>query len=123
MTTKTSDEPVGAQRHYASHDIEPIEAIECWARTWPSEKAPHLAQAVKYISRCFLKHPEHWQKDVRKASWFLLRLLGEEWRLDVTRPADGAIDVVVPKSPMDSEQMLESVREGLRKLDRNYGAE
>lgn len=53
--------------HYASGNVEVIEAIEDWRLNY------HRGNAVKYIARAGRKHPDKEVEDLRKAVWYLQR--------------------------------------------------
>lgn len=59
--------------HYRG-TIEPLDAIEAWAPTWPPAIAHHLACAVKYAARCARKGDL--VGDLVKARQYLDRAIG-----------------------------------------------
>jgi hypothetical protein len=62
-------EMVNHPAHYNAGNIEVIDAIEDW------ELGFHDGNAVKYIARA--KHKGTWEQDLRKAIWYLERLLAK----------------------------------------------
>lgn len=63
--------------HYTHGTIEPIDVIEDWQLGY------HLGAAVKYIARH--KHKGTPLQDLKKASWYLNRLIGKMEREQHTK--------------------------------------
>lgn len=63
---------VSAQPHYTRLKPQPIEVIEAWGLNF------HLANALKYIARAGQKPGASADSDLRKAIFYLRRLLGEQ---------------------------------------------
>lgn len=55
--------------HYNIGDIEVIDVIEDWSLGF------HSGNAIKYIARA--KHKGNFKEDIRKAIWYLERMLQE----------------------------------------------
>jgi len=72
MTSKK--ETVHHPAHYNTSAIEVIDAIEAW------ELGFHDGNAVKYIARA--RHKGKRDEDLRKAIWYLQRMLGENQKND-----------------------------------------
>lgn len=64
---KTKYDIVQKPKHYNMGKIEVIDVIEDWDLNF------HEGNAVKYIGRA--KHKGNYEKDIRKAIWYLQRLL------------------------------------------------
>lgn len=60
-------DPINHPPHYTFGKIEVIDVIEDWGLSF------HLAQVVKYVARA--KHKGKELEDLRKAKWFLDRLI------------------------------------------------
>lgn len=63
---------VSSPAHYASGNIEVIDAIEDWGL----DKDYYLGNAVKYIARAGKKNPDTLIEDLEKAVWYLNRRIG-----------------------------------------------
>ena len=63
---------VSSPAHYASGNIEVIDAIEDWGL----DKDYYLGNAVKYIARAGKKNPDTLIEDLKKAVWYLNRRIG-----------------------------------------------
>ncbi len=63
-------EMVNHPAHYNMGGIEVIDAIEAWGLGF------HDGNAIKYIARA--NHKGTCEQDLRKAIWYLQRMLGEE---------------------------------------------
>lgn len=62
---------VNSPSHYASTDIEAIDAIEAMTKTMSGAIAPHAANVLKYVWRCERKNG---LEDIDKALWYLNRM-------------------------------------------------
>ena len=61
-------------KHYAALGaIQPIEVIECWSKTWPSDITYMLAETINMIARVGTKGQPN--RDIRKAIFLLQRTL------------------------------------------------
>lgn len=58
--------------HYRDLQPEPIDVIEGWGLGF------HLAQVIKYVARAGRKDPSKRLEDLRKAAWYLERLIRKE---------------------------------------------
>ena len=63
-------ELVNHPSHYNQGKIEVIDVIEDW------DLGFHLGNTVKYIARA--KHKGNFERDIKKAIWYLERLLKED---------------------------------------------
>lgn len=63
-------DPVSAPRHYVQMQPEPIEVIESWGLDF------HRAQVLKYVARA--PHKDSFVEDLKKARWYLDRLIAIE---------------------------------------------
>jgi len=62
---------VNSPLHYASTDIEAIDAIEAMTKNMSGAIAPHAANVLKYVWRCERKNG---LEDIDKALWYLNRM-------------------------------------------------
>ena len=62
-------DPINHPPHYTFGKYEVIDVIEDWGLSF------HLAQVLKYVARS--KHKGKELEDLRKARWFLDRLIGQ----------------------------------------------
>jgi hypothetical protein len=62
---------VNSPLHYASTDIEAIDAIEAMTKNMSGAIAPHAANFLKYVWRCERKNG---LEDIDKALWYLNRM-------------------------------------------------
>jgi hypothetical protein len=60
-------DPVTKPQHYASSQIEVIEAIEAWGVGYC------LGNVIKYVARAGKKDPAKHIEDLKKAQWYLQR--------------------------------------------------
>lgn len=80
--------------HYTFGKIEVISVIEDWKLGF------HLGSAVKYIARAGKKDPTKLVEDLRKARWYLDRLIAEEERKIECKTANRHnTNRSLPKSP------------------------
>ena len=69
--------------HYASGNIEVIEAIHDWKLGFP------LGNAVKYIARAGKKNPDKYVEDLEKAIWYIRwELNTKKSKAEMKRPND-----------------------------------
>tara|TARA_R110000796_G_scaffold76913_2_gene171815 strand:- start:52 stop:282 length:231 start_codon:yes stop_codon:yes gene_type:complete len=66
-----SDDMVNSPKHYATGNIEAIDAIEAMTGQMSGTIAPHAANVLKYIWRCERKNG---LEDIDKAIWYLNRM-------------------------------------------------
>lgn len=57
--------------HYATLKVQPIEAIEAWSETWPSNISYHMGEAIAMIARAGTKG--QMIRDIEKAIFLLQR--------------------------------------------------
>ena len=57
--------------HYSVLEIQPLEVIEAWSKTWPSSISYHLGEAIQMIARAGTKG--QLQRDLEKAAFLLGR--------------------------------------------------
>lgn len=69
-----SKEEVHHPDHYNAGELEVIDVIEDWELDF------HLGNAVKYIARA--NHKDSFEKDIKKAIWYLERKLGKHKKGD-----------------------------------------
>jgi hypothetical protein len=62
-------DPINHPAHYTAGGIEAIDVIEAWALGF------HAGNVVKYIARCGSKPGADELEDLRKAKWYLDRLV------------------------------------------------
>ena len=62
---------VNSPLHYASTDIEAIDANEAMTKNMSGAIAPHAANVLKYVWRCERKNG---LEDIDKALWYLNRM-------------------------------------------------
>ena len=78
----SSHEAVNHPKHYASGNIEVIEAIEDWKLGF------HRGNAIKYIARAGKKDPAKELEDLEKAIWYLKRDIEIRFSNKPRRPND-----------------------------------
>ena len=66
------DKNVEGPSHYNHGDIEVIDAIEDWGLGF------HLGNVVKYVARAGKKDSGPFVQDLKKAQWYLSRLIKKE---------------------------------------------
>lgn len=71
MTPKPTRQ-VGGE-HYAEMELEPIQVIEAWSKTWPPHLVYHFGNVVKYVGRCGRKNGVSMREDLLKAIHYLER--------------------------------------------------
>jgi hypothetical protein len=64
-------DPVNNPKHYNQNGIEVIDVIETYAKT-----DFRLANVLKYVCRC--EYKGHKLEDLKKAAWYLARVIAEE---------------------------------------------
>tara|TARA_X000001036_G_C20665794_1_gene800659 strand:- start:2047 stop:2295 length:249 start_codon:yes stop_codon:yes gene_type:complete len=70
------DDLVNHPPHYTHGDVECIDAIESAVSANPvAKEVPCQTNIIKYIWRYFSKDQENQLKDLRKARWYLDRLI------------------------------------------------
>jgi uncharacterized protein DUF3310 len=82
------DNPVNPQ-HYQKHGgIETIDYLEAVCAYLPGDEAVSVANVLKYISRYREKHPDDVTRDLRKAAWYLDRLIALVEAKEAVRSAE-----------------------------------
>lgn len=61
--------------HYKKGNLESIDYIEAVTADVPGDEAVSVANVLKYVSRYRQKHPLTPSRDLRKAAWYLDRLI------------------------------------------------
>ena len=69
--TNTQDDVISHPSHYTQGKIEVIDFIEDQKLNY------HLGNCLKYICRCFMKHPDKPSEDLKKCRWYLDREIAE----------------------------------------------
>ena len=68
---------VNHPEHYTAGGIECIDAIEAAVKDLEGEEAFLTGQVIKYMWRWKRKHRENPAEDLRKAQWYLNRLINK----------------------------------------------
>ena len=76
--------------HYAVLDIQPIEVVEAWSKTWPAGIAYHLSEALYMMARLHTKRQPI--RDLKKARWLLDRAIGKLEAVQSEQAGYGARD-------------------------------
>jgi len=81
---KKQSEVAGAHYDTMSSEGTPLEAIDIIESvvkrtTIPRDAAYNIGQALKYILRVGVKHPDAWKEDMQKAENYLHRATTGEW--------------------------------------------
>ncbi|HUW96995.1 MAG TPA: DUF3310 domain-containing protein [Anaerolineae bacterium] len=75
QNNRTNEDPVNRPGHYHKNGIEVIDVIETYAKS-----DFRLANVLKYVCRC--EYKDNKLQDLKKAAWYLNRVIEEEARLE-----------------------------------------
>lgn len=85
----TDNNPVNPAHYRKAGGIETMDYIEAVCADLPGDEAPSVANVLKYVSRYRQKHEDDPARDLKKARWYLDRLIAlVEARSPEQKPAE-----------------------------------